>query len=447
MRNAHTFAPRSRAVWIAALAASAAAVWAGSPRDSGKARDRDDMTTVNAHRLLDEGRETFRFDTFGSEAFWGDKLHLHQALVRREKGGVGDGLTARQALGLGLKVDVDMLPEAVADAIRKGTADLDSADTTFALLKAGAVVGVKATFDNRDRITGMGITCSLCHCAVDDSLAKGIGRRLDGWPNRDLDVGKIVASAPSLAPFTQALGVDEAAVKKVLSAWGPGRYDAELIQDGKGFRPDGKTAATLIPAAFGLAGQSLSTYAGWGSVPYWNAYVANTQMHGQGTFIDRRLTEVATFPVAASTSAADKRDTTDLITSKLAALHFYQLAIPAPTPPAASFDAAAAKRGQAIFAGKAQCATCHVPPLFSEPGYPMHTAKEMGIDDFQSSRSPDKMYRTTPLAGLFARSKGGYYHDGRFADLDAVVRHYETLRALNLNDKERADLIEYLKSL
>ncbi len=438
---------RFEAVWIVALAMAACAVWAGSTRSTVEALDVADPITRNAQRLLSEGRETFRFDTFGSEAFWGDGLHLHQALVSRERGGIGDGLTARQALGLGLKVDVEILPKAMSEAIRNGTADLDSAETTYALLKAGAVVGIKATFDNSDRIAGVGITCAFCHSTVDDSLAKGIGLRLDGWPNRDLDVGKIVASAPTLAPFSEALGVDEAAVKVVLSAWGPGRYDAELIQDGKGFRPDGKTGATLIPAAFGLAGQSLSTYNGWGSVPYWNAYVANTQMHGQGTFVDRRLADSHTFPVAASTGFTDKRDPTDLITGKLAALHFYQLAIPAPTPPASSFDAGAAKRGQALFNGKAECAACHVPPLFSEPGYAMHTAKEIGIDDFQSSRSPDNLYRTTPLAGLFARNKGGYYHDGRFADLDAVVKHYEGVRGFKLNDKERADLIEYLKSL
>lgn len=451
--------PRRRTTWLASLAIAAGAAWAwtlprgdepGEPPVNAPAApfaNSDKTIADNALRMLDEGRETFRFDTFGSEAFWGDSLQLHQALVTREKGGVGDGVTARQALELGLKVDVEKLPKAMIAAIRDEKADLDSADTTFALLKADAVLGVKATFDGNDHIVSMGITCALCHSTVDDSLAAGIGQRLDGWPNRDLDVGKIVASAPSLAPFTEALGVDEAAVRTVLLAWGPGRYDALLIQDGKGFRPDGKTGATLIPAAFGLAGQSLHTYSGWGSVPYWNAYVANTQMHGQGTFVDRRLADAAKFPVALSTGVADKRDTTDLITGKLAALHFYQLAIPAPTPPKSSFDTASAERGRAVFSGKAQCATCHVPPLFSEPGYPMHTAKEIGIDEFQSSRSPDNMYRTTPLAGLFARSKGGFYHDGRFDDLDAVVRHYEGVLGVALSAQERADLIEYLKSL
>ena len=233
----------------------------------------------------------------------------------------------------------------------------------------------------------------------------------------------------------------------MLKSWGPGKYDAELDKDGKGFRPDGKTAATLIPAAFGMAGQNLHTYAGWGSVPYWNAYVANTQMYGKGTFVDRRLNNENQFPVVARSGFDDKRDTPDLITSKLAALHFYQLAIPAPEPPKDSYDEKAAKRGESVFNGSAKCATCHVPPLFSEPGWPMHTAAEIGIDDFQSSRSPEKTYRTTPLAGLFARAKGGFYHDGRFPDLPSVVSHYEKVLNLSLTERERADLVEYLKSL
>jgi hypothetical protein len=233
----------------------------------------------------------------------------------------------------------------------------------------------------------------------------------------------------------------------VLNGWGPGRYDAELNQDGKGKRPDGKTAATLLPAAFGLAGQNLHTYAGWGSVPYWNAYVANTQMYGKGTFVDRRLADNAKYPVAARAGFDDKRDEHDLITSKLAALHFYQLAIPAPVPPKGSFDEAAARRGEAVFTGAAKCASCHVPPLFSEPGWPMHTAKEIGIDDFQSNRSPDRMYRTTPLRGLFARSKGGFYHDGRFATLRDVVEHYDRFFKLALDEPQKTDLVEYLKSL
>jgi cytochrome c peroxidase len=212
-------------------------------------------------------------------------------------------------------------------------------------------------------------------------------------------------------------------------------------------RPDGKNAATLIPAAFGLAGQNVHTYTGWGSVPYWNAYVANTQMHGKGTFVDPRLSDTERFPVVARSGFDNKRDTPDLITSKLAALHFYQLAIPAPEPPKDSFNADAAKRGEAVFTGAAKCATCHVPPLFSEPGWPMHGGKEIGIDDFQSGRSPDRKYRTTPLRGLFARSKGGFYHDGRFPTLRDVVEHYDNVLKLGLAGPQKNDLVEYLKSL
>src|SRR6185437_3947203 len=215
----------------------------------------------------------------------------------------------------------------------------------------------------------------------------------------------IVSAAPNPKQLTDYLGVDKATLLKVLASWGPGRYDAEINQDLKAMRPDGKSAATLIPAAFALAGQNLHTYTGWGSVPYWNAYVAITQMHGQGVFFDPRLDDARKFPVAARQRAGHIRNTPDLVTAKLAALQYYQLSIPAPTPPKGSFDAAAAERGKALFDGKAGCATCHVPPLFSEPGWPMHTASEIGIDTFQADRSPDARYRTTPLRGLFARAK------------------------------------------
>jgi hypothetical protein len=407
----------------------------------------DDKVDKNASKLLEEGREIFRYDSFGSEAFWGDQLQLHKAILREKKGGVGAGLPARKALQLGLKVDSGKVPKLLVEVLKEGSVSLDDPDTTLELLRANAVVGLKGVFDKKDNLVSLGITCALCHSTVDDSFMKGIGRRLDGWPNRDLNVGAIVASAPTLKPMADLLQLPESDVRAVLNSWGPGRYDAELNQDGKAKRPDGKTAATLLPAAFGLAGQNLHTYAGWGSVPYWNAYVANTQMYGKGTFVDPRLADKAKYPVAARSGFDNKRDTPDMITSKLAALHFYQLAIPAPVPPEGSFDAAAAKRGEALFTGAAKCATCHVPPLFSEPGWPMHSAKEIGIDDFQSNRSPDKMYRTTPLRGLFARSKGGFYHDGRFATLRDVVEHYDKLFTLRLDEPRKNDLVEYLKSL
>jgi hypothetical protein len=407
----------------------------------------EDKIDNNANKMMADGRKIFRYDSFGSEAFWGDELQLHKAILSKKKGGIGEGLSARRALQLGLKVDSDKVPALLGEVLKEGSIGLDDPDTTLELLRADAVVGIKGFFDKKNNMASMGITCALCHSTVDDSYLKGIGRRLDGWPNRDLDVGQIIALAPNLKPFSSLLEVDEAKVKTVLQAWGPGKYDAELDKDGKGFRPDGKTAATLIPAAFGLAGQNLHTYAGWGSVPYWNAYVANTQMHGKGTFVDARLSNRQRHPKVANSGFDDKRDTPDLITAKLPALHFYQLAIPAPVPTKGSYNKEMAKRGEAVFNGSAKCATCHVPPLFSEPGWPMHTADEIGIDDFQSQRSPDNRYRTTPLRGLFARSKGGFYHDGRFPDLPSVVEHYERVLKLSLAEQQRMDLIEYLKSL
>ncbi|HEX6244596.1 MAG TPA: hypothetical protein VFZ61_26940 [Polyangiales bacterium] len=246
----------------------------------------------------------------------------------------------------------------------------------------------------------------MCHSTVDDSFAAGIGKRLDGWPNRDLNVGAIVNLAPDLSALTQLLGVPEATVRSVLQGWGPGRFDAALLLDGKAVRPlDGKTAATLIPAAFGLAGVNLHTYTGWGGVAHWNAFVANLEMHGQGTFYDPRLDDSTKFPIAAREGFGHVRSTPDLITAKLPALHVYQLALRAPSPPASAFDAALAQRGRQLFEGKAKCATCHVPPIYTDPGGNMHTAAELGIDDFQAMRSPDGRYRTTPLKGLFTRAE------------------------------------------
>jgi len=232
----------------------------------------------------------------------------------------------------------------------------------------------------------------------------------------------------------------------VLLSWGPGKFDAELILDGKTSGPQG-SAATLLPPAFGLAGVNLHTWTGWGSVTHWNAFVSNLEMHGKGTFYDPRLNDAAQFPVAARAGFGNVRSSPDLITPKLAALHLYQLAIPAPKPPVGSFDAAAAQRGETVFTGKARCATCHVPPLFTEPGWNMHTPEEIGIDAFQADRAPDHRYRTSPLKGLWTHQEGGFYHDGRFPTLRAVIDHYDTFFDLGLTDRERTDLGEYLLSL
>jgi hypothetical protein len=282
---------------------------------------------------------------------------------------------------------------------------------------------------------------------VDNALAPGIGHRLDGWANRDLDVGSIVALAPNLQPLADLLSTDQATVRKVLHAWGPGKFDAELELDGKGFRPDGKTAAVLIPPAFGLAGVNLHTWTGWGSVTYWNAFVANLEMHGKGNFYDPRLDDAGQFPVAAKAGFGHTTNTTDLITPTLAALHLYQLDIAAPAPPRESFNEEAAERGKEIFSGEGKCSSCHVPPLYTEPGWNMHTGEEVCVDDFQANRAPDKRYRTAPLNGLWTHTKGGFYHDGRFPTLMAVVNHYDACFRLGLGSQEKLDLVEFLKSL
>ncbi|MBD0371806.1 MAG: hypothetical protein ICV60_13275 [Pyrinomonadaceae bacterium] len=407
----------------------------------------DRRISENGQEMMEQGRQIFRFDTFGDEAFWGDVLNLHKAIAGERLGGIGLGVSPKTALAVGLKVDSDALPKPLVNQLRRGEVNLDDPATTLALIKLNAVVGVKGDFDQEGRLKSVGISCAFCHSTVDDSFAPGIGRRLDGWANRDLNVGAIVSLSPNLQPVADLLGVDVPTVKQVLASWGPGKFDAQLFLDGKAFRPDGKTAATLIPPAFGLAGVNLHTSTGWGSVTYWNAFVANLEMHGQGTFYDPRLNDPNKFPVAARNNFGNVRATPDLITPKLPALQFYQLAIPAPSPPEGSFDREAALRGEALFKGQAQCSACHVPPLFTEPGWNMHTPEEIGIDDFQAKRSPDERYRTTPLKGLWSHQKGGFYHDGRFATLLDVINHYNNLKRLNLSEQDKRDLVEYLKSL
>ena len=407
----------------------------------------DRLINAHARRMIEEGRQIFRFDTFGSEAFFGDALQLHRAIAGAKNGGVGGGVSPKTALAVGLKVDSDALPDALKLQIAAGKVNLDDPATTLALLKLNAVVGVTGLFDSAGKIRSMGIQCAFCHSTVDNSFAPGIGKRLDGWANRDLNVGLIVSLSPNLTPFTDLLGVDAATVRLVLNSWGPGRFDALLDKDGKAFRPDGGQAGTLIPPAFGLAGVNLHTWTGFGSVPYWNAYVAVTEMHGSGTFFDARLNNPDQYPVAARTGAGNTRGTPDRVTSKLAALHFYQIAIPAPKAPAGSFGKGAAERGKDVFNERGKCATCHVPPLFTEPGHNLHTPAEMGVDSFQADRSPTHMYRTAPLAGLWTHQKGGFYHDGRFATLGDVIEHYDNNFRLGLTDREKRDLIEYLKSL
>jgi len=400
-----------------------------------------------AGTLVSQGRQTFRFDTFGDESFWGGVLHLDKAIEGAANGGEGPGVSPKTALAVGLKVDVTKLPAQVRDAIAAGKVDLDDPAVTLALLKLNSVVGVKGFFNSDGTLRTVGIECALCHSTVDNSFAPGIGHRLDGWANRDLDVGAIVSLSPNLQPVADLLHTDVPTVQKVLGAWGPGKFDAELFLDGKGFQPDGRSAATLIPPAFGLQGVNLHTWTGWGSIPYWNAFVANLEMHGKGTFFDSRLDDAKQFPIAAENGFGHVRSKVDLISPKLPALQAYQLALAAPKPPTDSFDHAAAAKGKALFMGQAQCSTCHVAPTFTEPGHNLHPGSDIGIDNFEADRSPTHMYRTSPLGGLWTHMKGGFYHDGRFPTLLAVVDHYDTTFRLHLTDAQKHDLVEYLKSL
>jgi hypothetical protein len=427
----------------------------------------------NAEEKIKRGRQTFRFDTFGDQAFWGGTLKLHQAIEGARFGGVGPGVSPRTALAVGLKIDADELPGDVLAHIERGRVNLDDPAVTLALLRLNAVVGVTGEFNANGTLKSIGIQCSLCHSTVDDShpsLCAGaivpnpgtgcVGRRLDGWANRDLNVGAIVALAPDLSAFARLLGTSQDTVRTVLRSWGPGKFDAELILDGKAFNPTQVSngivtrthvpGATLIPPAFGLGGVNLHTWTGWGSIPHWNAFVANLEMHGIGRFFDPRLDNAAQFPIAATHGFADLPHISpddDLITSKLSDLQFYQLAIPSPQPPARSFDPAAAKRGDDLFSGKAGCNNCHVEPVWSDPGWNLHTPAELCIDSFQADRAPDQRYRTSPLGAIFSHTKGGFFHDGRFQTLNAVVDHYNTCFHLGLSNSEKHDLIQYLLSL
>jgi hypothetical protein len=431
----------------------------------------DRQIMANANKMIDQGRETFRFDTFGDEAFWGDALKLHLAIEGRRFGGVGPGISPRTAVGLGLKVDVEALPHQVVSALQRGAVNLDDPAVTLELLKANAVVGLTGFFHSDGSLKSIGIQCSLCHSTVDNSLTFGIGHRLDGFANHDLDVGQIVAAAPDLSSVAALLGTDQTTVRKVLMTWGPGKFDAELFLDGKASNPqqvtDGMVTGTnvpgaaLIPNALGLAGFNAHTWTGnWGTVSYWNAFVANLEMHGKGRFFDPRLSDPAQFPIAAANGFSDLPHISpddDRITPKLAALQFYQLAIPAPTPrPGKDFDPSAAKRGDELFSGKARCNDCHVEPLWTEPGWNLHKASDIGIDSFEADRAPDRVYKTMNLAGVFVRenglfmnpaNKGRYYHDGRFKTLLDVVNHYNAHFGLALSGQEKTDLVEYLKSL
>jgi hypothetical protein len=429
----------------------------------------------NSHRMIEQGRHTFRFDTFGDEAFWGGQLRLHETI---------NHLTPRQALELGLKVDSQALPSAVIDAIKSGKVNLNDPTVTLLLIKLKAVLGVVGFFNQNGTLKSVGLTCAVCHSTVDNSIAPSIGKRIDGLANRDLNVGAIAASAPNLQPVVDLLrladpGITADKVREVLNSWGPGKFDAELFLDGKAFNPRQVTngvvtgmhvpGATLLPNARGLAGHNLHTWTGgWGSVPYWNAFVAVDEMHGKGTFFDERFDNPEQFPIAAKAKLGhvSTDPDSDRVTGKLAALQFYQLALPAIKPRAGiDFDPDAAERGDELFSGKANCNSCHREPLWTEPGWNQHSPAEMKIDGFEARRAPASIdaqgravhgYRTMNLAGvfirerglfMFPRDKGRFYHDGRFRTLRDVVDSYDARFNLGLTNQEKHDLIEYLKSL
>ncbi|RNF83335.1 c-type cytochrome [Montanilutibacter psychrotolerans] len=351
--------------------------------------------------LIAEGQRIFRFDTFGDEQVWTDKLRLHEVIEKN--------VDPTTALSVGLKVDSEVLPPGILEKV-----DLKSPATTVALLKMNAIVGVQATVDANDHITKLGVTCALCHSTVDDSVMPGIGRRLDGWPNRDLNVGAIIALSP-------ALPADK---KAIYNGWGKGKYDPR-------FNIDGKNTPLVLPPAYGLAKIKNETYTAEGPISYWNAYVAVTQMGGQGNFSDPRL-------------GIDIKHSPDLVTSKLPALRAYQHSLASPPPPAGSFDTAAATRGRAVF-GR-HCMSCHVGANGTDNnGGKLHAPEETGMDGAYASRTTSNAYRTTPLRGLWQHPP--YFHDGSAATLSDVVTHYNQARQLQLKADQQRDLVEYLKSL
>jgi hypothetical protein len=421
----------------------------------------------NAKQLIDQGRHIFRFDTYGDEAFWTGQLQMQQSVKT---------LSPATALALGLKVDSAALSPSVVEAVKHGMVNLNDPAVTLQLIKQNAVLGVVGTF-NGNTLEKVGFTCALCHSTVDNSVAMGIGKRIDGLANRDLNVGAIIATAPNLQPVIdllhlapQDVSLTDHDVRAVLNSWGPGKFDAELFLDGKAFNPQQVTngvttgtnvsGATLRPNARGLAGHNLHTWTGgWGTVTYWNAFVAVNELHGVGTFFDERFDDATQFPIAAAAKLGHVSvdPDSDQVTGKLAALHFYQLSLPSVQPrPGIDFNVAAAARGDELFSGKANCNSCHHEPLWTEPGWNQHTADEMKIDSFEADRSPGHAYQTMNLAGVFVRerglfmspqNKGRFYHDGRFKTLLEVVNSYDQRFNLGLNDQEKSDVVEYLKSL
>ena len=383
----------------------------------GGGSNEPESSTSNTAQVA-QGMQIFRFDTFGDESFWSDTLRMHEV--------IGSAVDPTTALSVGLKVDAEALPAAVVQGIQNGSVDLKSPDTTIALLKLNAVVGVQGKVESisgKDTLTRVGVTCALCHSTVDDSFAPGIGKRLDGWPNRDLNPGAIIALSPALS----------APAKAVYNSWGKGKYDPR-------FNLDGISGPQVIPPAYGLLGIHRITSTGDGEdIAYWNRYVAVTQMGGHGSFSDPR------------TGVNVTNGTDDLVTSKLPALQAYQLTLTAPPPPAGSFDQTAAQRGKNVFEGAGTCATCHSGPEFTDANLRLHSPSDVVSEPEPNgapswaSRSATKQYRTAPLRGVWQHAP--YFHNGSAPTLEAVVQTYNTKKFLGLSSSDISDLVEYLKSL
>jgi cytochrome c5 len=381
----------------------------GPPPEGEAAAATDSAARDQSAETVAMGQQVFRHETFGDEQFWSDTARMHEVIQK--------SVSPELALSVGLKVDAAAIPADVAQAIKEGKVNLKDPATTVTLLKLNSVVGLKGTVESvggKDSLVRVGITCALCHSTVDNSFAPGIGQRLDGWPNRDLNVGAIIALSPAITP----------AQKAVYSSWGPGKYDPR-------YNFDGKSTPLVLPPAYGLAQVTNETYTAEGPISYWNAYVAVTQMHGRGNFSDSRLNINVTY-------------SPDLVTPKLAALRSYQHSIAAPAPPAGSFDAAAADRGRSVF--DQSCASCHVGRTGTDNNTGvLHAAAETGMDGAYALRTATKMYRTTPLRGLWQHPP--YFHDGSAKTLMDVVEHYNRVRKLGLTDAQKRDLVEFLKSI
>ena len=377
---------------------------------------------INPRSARPDGQAIFRFDTFGDEQLWTDVLRMHEAVAT---------VSPATALSVGLKVDVEALPSSIIAALRNDDIDLNDPAITVALLRLNAVVGVKGAVNDNGQLTSVGVTCALCHSSVDDSFAPGIGKRLDGWANTDLNVGAIVALSPALDDATKA----------EFRTWGPGKYDprhhafngTQIIPLNSPSRP------VVIPPIYDLKGVGFETFTADGPISYWNSYVGVGQMGGHGNFSDPRIQLFI-------------RQTPDLVTPKLPALLDYQLSLHGPKAPSDSFDHQAAARGKQLFRNEARCASCHQGPNFTDvvsgwhKSIPvLHDASEVGMEPVYASRSATGKYRTTPLRSLLQHAP--YFHDGSAPDLRAVVNHYNTLFGLNLTEEEKSDLVEYLKSL